>query len=173
LIFSGDVLSTVYVDTPAADFRQQKMLNMKPSQSRAARALIDWSQPKLADAAGLGLSTVVDFERERRQVSEASVTAIRSALESAGVIFVNENGEGPGVRLKSMYRITIDGQNDPETKPIGDLDQAKAFAMEVVQAKSTAEVAIEVYYATPTAPMGRIRYDREIGDWISAAAKGS
>jgi hypothetical protein len=26
--------------------------------------------------------------------------AIRAALESAGVIFVDENGEGPGVRLR-------------------------------------------------------------------------
>jgi hypothetical protein len=28
------------------------------------------------------------------------VVAVRAALESAGVIFVNENGEGPGVRLR-------------------------------------------------------------------------
>jgi hypothetical protein len=29
-----------------------------------------------------------------------TVTAIRAALESVGVIFVDENGEGPGVRLR-------------------------------------------------------------------------
>jgi hypothetical protein len=29
-----------------------------------------------------------------------NVKAVRSALESAGVIFVEENGEGPGVRLR-------------------------------------------------------------------------
>ena len=30
----------------------------------------------------------------------ATIAAIRSALESAGVIFVPENGEGAGVRLR-------------------------------------------------------------------------
>jgi transcriptional regulator with XRE-family HTH domain len=73
---------------------------MSPAQSRAARALINWTQPRLAEAAGLGLSTVVDFERERRVVADHSVKAIRHALESAGVLFVEENGEGPGVRLR-------------------------------------------------------------------------
>nr|WP_296709008.1 transcriptional regulator [Rhodoblastus sp.] len=73
---------------------------MKPAQCRAARALIDWTQPKLADSAGLGLSTVVDFERSRRPVSEGALAAIRSALEAAGVEFIPENGSGAGVRLK-------------------------------------------------------------------------
>jgi transcriptional regulator with XRE-family HTH domain len=73
---------------------------MTPAQSRAARALLDWTQPQLAAAANLGLSTIVDFERSRREVSESGLAAIRAALEAAGVIFVDENGEGPGVRLK-------------------------------------------------------------------------
>lgn len=73
---------------------------MTPAQSRAARALINWTQPKLAEASGLGLSTVVDFEKERRQVADQSIKAMQQALENAGVIFVAENGEGAGVRLK-------------------------------------------------------------------------
>lgn len=68
-----------------------------PAQCRAARALLDWTQPDLAEASGLGLSTVVDFERERRQVSEEAVSAIRRALEYNGVEFTN--GGRPGVRL--------------------------------------------------------------------------
>jgi hypothetical protein len=31
-----------------------------------------------------------------------NVAAVRAALESAGVIFVDENGEGPGVRLRKV-----------------------------------------------------------------------
>jgi DNA-binding transcriptional regulator YiaG len=73
---------------------------MTPSQCRAARALIDLTQPKLAEAANLGLSTVVDFEKSRRAVSGAATEAIRSALEAAGVEFIPENGGGTGVRLK-------------------------------------------------------------------------
>jgi len=72
---------------------------MTPSQCRAARALLDWTQTEAADAAGLGVSTVIDFERERRRVSEDAVAAIRKALEKAGVEFTN--GKRPGVRLRA------------------------------------------------------------------------
>jgi len=75
---------------------------MTPSQCRAGRALLDWTQTELAGAAGLGLSTVVDYERERRQVSDGAMAAIRRALEKAGVEFTN--GKRPGVRLRSVNR---------------------------------------------------------------------
>jgi transcriptional regulator with XRE-family HTH domain len=71
-----------------------------PPQCRAARALLNWTQPQLAKAAGLGLSTVVDFEKERRSVSDEAVRAIRVALETAGALFIEQNGNGPGVRLR-------------------------------------------------------------------------
>jgi transcriptional regulator with XRE-family HTH domain len=71
---------------------------MTPAQCRAARALLDWTQPRLAEAAALGLSTVVDFERERRTVSADTLASIQRALEGAGVEFIN--GTQPGVRLK-------------------------------------------------------------------------
>ncbi|MCH4554867.1 helix-turn-helix domain-containing protein [Mesorhizobium jarvisii] len=72
---------------------------MTPGQARAARSLIDWTQSKLAEAAALGLSTVVDFERGRRQVSIEAIDAMRRALEAAGVEFIPKNGGGAGVRL--------------------------------------------------------------------------
>jgi transcriptional regulator with XRE-family HTH domain len=73
---------------------------MTPAQSRAARSLIDITQIELARLASLGQSTVIDFERERRIVSAESVSAMRTALETAGIEFIGENGGGPGVRLK-------------------------------------------------------------------------
>ena len=73
---------------------------MTPSQCRAARALINLTQPRLADAAGVGLSTVVDFEKSRRAVSDLAREAIHAALEAAGVEFIAENGGGAGVRLR-------------------------------------------------------------------------
>lgn len=72
---------------------------MSPAQCRAARALLDWTQPNLAEKASLGLSTIVDFERSRRGVSEAGRMAVRAALESAGIEFTN--GGQPGVRMKA------------------------------------------------------------------------
>jgi transcriptional regulator with XRE-family HTH domain len=62
------------------------------------------TQSQLALAADLGLSTVVDFERERRSVSQEAAFALRRALEIAGVEFIDENGGGPGVRLRKVRR---------------------------------------------------------------------
>ena len=75
-----------------------------PDQSRGARALIDMTQPQLASRSGLGLSTVVDFERSRRPVSKEAIQAVRIALENAGIEFIDENGGGPGVRLRKRQR---------------------------------------------------------------------
>lgn len=73
---------------------------MTPAQCRAARALLNWTQPKLAEQAGFGLSTIVDYEKERRLVSETAKARMAEALEQAGVEFIEENGGGAGVRLK-------------------------------------------------------------------------
>ena len=72
---------------------------LTPAQCRAARALVTLSQPRLAQASGLGLSTVVDFERSRRKVSEQAARSLRDALETAGVVFIDADARGPGVRL--------------------------------------------------------------------------
>jgi transcriptional regulator with XRE-family HTH domain len=73
---------------------------MTPAQCRAARGLLEITQSQLARAADLGLSTVVDFEKERRLVSLGAVEAIRAALERAGIEFIDENGGGEGLRLR-------------------------------------------------------------------------
>lgn len=66
-----------------------------PAQCRAARALLDMTQPELAERSGLGLSTVVDFEKSRRPVSQKAITQLRAALERAGVQFIQrENAIG-------------------------------------------------------------------------------
>ncbi|MBS0535824.1 MAG: helix-turn-helix transcriptional regulator [Proteobacteria bacterium] len=73
---------------------------LKAAQCRAARALLGITQPDLAARAGLGLSTVVDFEKGRRLVSAEAIQAIRAALEYAGIQFIEENGGGAGVRMR-------------------------------------------------------------------------
>lgn len=71
------------------------------AQLRAARHLAGLSQADIAEVTGLSLPTIKRAESEREvSVSPDAIAAIRSALEKAGVIFVEENGEGPGVRLK-------------------------------------------------------------------------
>ena len=73
---------------------------MTPSQCRAARALLEMNQSTLAQYGGLSLSTIVDFEKDRRQVSVDAVKAIKAALEREGITFIEENGGGEGVRLR-------------------------------------------------------------------------
>ncbi|MFT6649930.1 MAG: hypothetical protein ACJARR_003926 [Pseudophaeobacter arcticus] len=59
------------------------------------------TQSELAGASGFGLSTIVDFEKERRAVSMVAQSRIKEALESAGIHFINKNGHGEGVRLEN------------------------------------------------------------------------
>jgi transcriptional regulator with XRE-family HTH domain len=73
---------------------------LTPAQSRAGRALLDWSQEELARASHLGLSTIRDFEKGRRVPMHNNLAGIRRALEDAGVEFIPQNGGGPGVRLR-------------------------------------------------------------------------
>lgn len=73
---------------------------MKPSQCRAARALLDWSQQQLADASKVGNATIRNFEGGKSSPQNATLEVLRRALEAAGVEFIPENGSGAGVRLK-------------------------------------------------------------------------
>jgi predicted transcriptional regulator len=71
-------------------------------QIRAARALLRMEQSALASASGVSLPTIKRLEGIAGPISANTTTetAIRRALTDAGAILIDENGEGPGVRLK-------------------------------------------------------------------------
>ena len=71
-----------------------------PGQCRAARGLLDWSQQELASQAGIGIVTVRQIEAGVTEPRRATLAVVRQALEKAGVEFIDENGSGPGVRLR-------------------------------------------------------------------------
>ncbi len=71
---------------------------LTPAQSRAARAFVQWSQSKLAAASNLSLGTIRDFETARRVPLINNLSAVRRALEGAGVEFID--GDRPGVRIR-------------------------------------------------------------------------
>jgi transcriptional regulator with XRE-family HTH domain len=73
---------------------------MNSSQCRAARALINWSQGDLAKRAKVSEKAIWDFEADKRKPREQTITRLSTTLERAGVVFIAENGGGPGVRLK-------------------------------------------------------------------------
>ena len=71
-------------------------------QIRSARALVRWSAQKLAEEAGLGISTIQRMEGAEGvpSASAKNLDAVQRSLEAAGVVFIPENGGGVGVRLK-------------------------------------------------------------------------
>ncbi|RVT97974.1 transcriptional regulator [Rhodovarius crocodyli] len=64
-----------------------------------ARAATGLGVRELARLAEVSTDTIARLERGEL-LKPATLDAIRTAFEEAGVIFVDENGEGPGVRLK-------------------------------------------------------------------------
>lgn len=75
-------------------------LSVCAAQIRAARALVGWSQARLAEAAGLSVPTIKRMEGAVGPGRSAAdnVAAVVRALRLAGVEFTN--GAAPGVRLK-------------------------------------------------------------------------
>ena len=71
------------------------------AQIRAARALLGWSQTKLARSAGVGLATLQRLEQSDGVVKGnfATVLKIQKALEGAGISFSDDSAEQIGVRL--------------------------------------------------------------------------
>jgi transcriptional regulator with XRE-family HTH domain len=83
----------------------REKLSISIEQLRAARALLGWSQGQLAKEAGMSLPTVKRVEREGGpRVSEDARYVLQRALEAGGVEFIDENGGGPGVRLRKRAR---------------------------------------------------------------------
>jgi hypothetical protein len=83
-----------------------KPRSLTSSQIRAARGLLRWSAEDLAREASLGLATIKRAEGSEHETSmtAANDLAVRRALESAGVEFIDENGGGPGVRLRKRQQ---------------------------------------------------------------------
>ena len=76
-----------------------------PAQCRAARGLLDWSQQVLANEAGVGIVTINQLEAGTSQPRRATLEVVRRAFERAGIEFINENGGGPGVRLRKPQQL--------------------------------------------------------------------
>ena len=72
-------------------------------QSRAARALLSWSQEALAKNAGVSRATVADFENQMRSPIRNNLRAIEYCLYAAGVEFLDDSDDkGKGVRFRTQ-----------------------------------------------------------------------
>jgi len=79
------------------------MIKIFPIQCRMARAALGLGVRELAAAAKVSIDTIARFERGE-ELKERTVEAIQRTLEAAGVEFIDENGGGPGVRLRHRVK---------------------------------------------------------------------
>ena len=73
---------------------------------RAARALLRWEQRDLEAASSVSLPTIKRLESRPGVMAahRSTVVALKKALEAAGIEFIDENGGGPGVRLRKRLQ---------------------------------------------------------------------
>jgi transcriptional regulator with XRE-family HTH domain len=79
---------------------------ISPRQVHAARALLSWTQRDLAERAGVPETSVRAFESADTPVMEENGAGARlvTALQRAGILFLEDNGDGIGVRVRSASR---------------------------------------------------------------------
>ena len=70
------------------------------AQVRMARAALNWTVRDLAEAASVHRNTITNVETEKYGGDPETLAAIENVLKRAGVEFIDENGGGPGVRLR-------------------------------------------------------------------------
>lgn len=71
-------------------------------QISAARALLGKTQSEIAEFANISVPTLKRMEGSEGEAAggKNNVLAVKAVLESAGIIFIDQNGQGPGVRLR-------------------------------------------------------------------------
>jgi transcriptional regulator with XRE-family HTH domain len=86
----------------------KSILKVSIRQIKAARALLDWSQEELASAAHVSIPTIKRLEANDGPLGGRgdTIDKILNSLRTAGVEFIDENGGGPGVRVKKSKRKT-------------------------------------------------------------------
>ena len=71
-----------------------------PAQVRMARSALKIGVRELAEMANITTATITRFENERGGLQTETHDKIEKALQNAGIIFIPENGDGAGVRLR-------------------------------------------------------------------------
>jgi transcriptional regulator with XRE-family HTH domain len=74
------------------------------AQVRMARAALNWTVRDLAEATHLHRNTITNIETGRYVGDPATLSAIEGVLRRSGVEFIDENGGGPGVRLRKRQQ---------------------------------------------------------------------
>ena len=131
---------------------------MKPEEVRMARAALNWSLERLAQASEVHRNTISNFETGKYAGDPEKLTAIRRALESAGVIFPDENGQGNlGVRLR-RFQVGDVVRFRPQSRVPSDYDIAADELGKVEE--------VESYPRTGPTYMIRVKFKRLLLPYI-------
>jgi transcriptional regulator with XRE-family HTH domain len=65
-----------------------------------ARAAVKLSRPRLAERASIAVTTLADFEADRRTPYDRTLRDLKAAFEELGVTFLEFDELGHGVRYK-------------------------------------------------------------------------
>ena len=69
-------------------------------QIRGARGLLNWTVRDLAEKAHIHRNTITNIETGKYAGEPETLSALRAALETGGIEFIDPNGGGPGARLR-------------------------------------------------------------------------
>ena len=77
------------------------MSTLTVEQIRMARAALGWSLEIMAEKCGVSSRTLRRIESEGglQKATNANLRLIRETLQDAGIEFIGDAGDGPGVRL--------------------------------------------------------------------------
>jgi len=73
-------------------------------QIKMARAALGWSVEKLANESAVGVRTIHRIEAQNGipNATAGNLKLLRETLQAAGIEFIGDAGDGPGVRLWTM-----------------------------------------------------------------------
>ncbi len=112
---------------------------LSPAQCRGARGLLDWSRRQLAFVANIDIAAIREFEADEAQSPAAVGDALLQAFESAGIIFIPEDGAGAGLRFRKARENSaeltrrIDTIEDNLTKTEGPSPQTPEGGMRTLE----------------------------------------
>lgn len=138
---------------------------MTSEQLRVARALLNWSLDDLAQISGVHRNTISNFETGKYRGEREKTGAMRRALEASGAIFIDENGEGSGVRLR-RFRVGDVVRFRPQTRVrfsfgIGPDEVGAVVAVEPHPPQTGPTYRMDVQFAHARVP-GVFRFEYEL-----------
>lgn len=79
------------------------MILITSAQCRAARALLNWSQPDLAQKCNIHVQTISNFEQNSSSPTKTTLNKIQQVFENSGIVFTDQGGVNPRVSDIVVY----------------------------------------------------------------------